>query len=64
MPVCAEGVGQQLPYAKQLEYKRQQVEDHVRRIGKCDTSVNDTLPCEQAFYYRNKMEYSFSPADG
>ena len=59
--MCGGCSWQQLPYAKQLEYKRQQVEDHVRRIGKCDTSVNDTLPCEQAFYYRNKMEYSFSP---
>ncbi|MEC8140658.1 MAG: 23S rRNA (uracil(1939)-C(5))-methyltransferase RlmD [Bacteroidota bacterium] len=59
--VCGGCSWQQLPYEKQLEYKRQQVEDHVRRIGKCDTPVNDTLPCEQPFYYRNKMEYSFSP---
>tara|TARA_B100000575_G_scaffold294677_1_gene313131 strand:+ start:20231 stop:21631 length:1401 start_codon:yes stop_codon:yes gene_type:complete len=59
--VCGGCSWQQLPYEKQLEYKRQQVEDHVRRIGKCDTAVNDTLPCMQPFYYRNKMEYSFGP---
>ncbi len=59
--VCGGCSWQQVPYEKQLAYKRQQVEDHIRRIGKCDTLVNDTLPCEQPFYYRNKMEYSFSP---
>ena len=50
MQECAEDVvGNSYLTKKQLEYKRQQVEDHVRRIGKCDTPVNDTLPCQQPF---------------
>ena len=52
--VCGGCSWQQLPYEKQLEYKRQQVEDHVRRIGKCDTPVNNTLPCKQPFIIETK----------
>ncbi len=52
---------QHLPYQKQVEYKGQQVADHIKRIAELpETPVLDALGCEKPFYYRNKMEYSFS----
>ncbi len=60
-PVCGGCSWQHLPYAKQTEYKGQQVKDHVQRIaGLKETIVHPTLACDQDFYYRNKMEYSFA----
>lgn len=58
--VCGGCSWQHAPYKKQLEYKTQQVEDHIRRIGELNTPVLPALPSENEFYYRNKMEYSVS----
>src|SRR5690606_9306076 len=42
------------------DFKRQHVEDHIRRIGNIqDVEFLPTLKSDRAFYYRNKMEYSF-----
>jgi len=50
---------QHVSYEEQLRFKRDQVEDHMHRIGGLThLDVNDTLGCEEPFYYRNKMEYS------
>ena len=50
---------QHVSYEKQLKFKRDQVEDHMQRIGGLtDLEVNPTIGCDQEFYYRNKMEYS------
>lgn len=50
---------QHVDYDYQLEFKREQVEDHMHRIGGLThLSVEPTIGCEQTFYYRNKMEYS------
>ena len=50
---------QHVSYEHQLEFKRDQVEDHMHRIGGLThLEVNDTIGCDQQFYYRNKMEYS------
>ena len=52
---------QQLDYKKQLQYKQQQVYDIFTRIGYIkDPKINTILPCDKTFYYRNKMEYTFS----
>lgn len=48
-------------YEDQLKIKEQQVRDAVTRIGGFDGGI--VLPivgCEQAWFYRNKMEFSFS----
>ncbi|MAB66858.1 MAG: 23S rRNA (uracil(1939)-C(5))-methyltransferase RlmD [Bacteroidetes bacterium] len=59
--VCGGCSWQHVPYAKQLEYKGQQVADHIRRLGGLtDTIIHPAMGSESEFYYRNKMEYSFS----
>ena len=50
-----------LPYEKQLFYKRQQVEDNLRRIGKIELPLIPTvLGADETTWYRNKLEYTFS----
>jgi len=50
-----------LEYDKQLEYKRQHVIDAIQRIGGIgDTPVNEPVPSDQIYGYRNKMEFSCS----
>ena len=52
---------QQLNYEKQIYYKQQQVYDILTKIGEIkNPKINDIIPCEKTFYYRNKMEYTFS----
>ncbi len=59
--VCGGCSWQHVPYSKQLEYKRQQVFDHITRLGGLEEAiVHPTIGSENEFYYRNKMEYSFS----
>jgi 23S rRNA (uracil1939-C5)-methyltransferase len=59
--VCGGCQWQMLPYEKQLFYKRQQVEDNLRRIGKVDLpAIPSVLGAEENKWYRNKLEYTFS----
>ncbi len=59
--VCGGCSWQHVPYTKQLEYKGQQVADHITRLGGLsDTIIHPAMGSESEFYYRNKMEYSFS----
>jgi 23S rRNA (uracil1939-C5)-methyltransferase len=49
-----------LPYAKQLQFKQQQVEQTLQRIGK--VALSPILPIAGASsttHYRNKIEYTF-----
>ncbi|MFH1218573.1 MAG: TRAM domain-containing protein, partial [Candidatus Peregrinibacteria bacterium] len=49
-----------MPYKMQLEMKKQHVVDSFERIGKIfDAEIFDVIGCEEEFYYRNKMEFSF-----
>ncbi len=58
-PFCGGCNWQHVPYEKQLEFKREQVRDHLHRIGNLtDVEPEPTLGCHTPFYYRNKMEYS------
>lgn len=57
--VCGGCKWQFLSYARQLEYKRDQVREALEHIGGLkDVPVGDTLPSERIFGYRNKMEFS------
>ncbi len=59
--VCGGCKWQMLDYARQLEYKQQQVEDNFRHLGKFDfPPLNPILGSENIYYYRNKLEYTFS----
>lgn len=59
--VCGGCRWQMLPYPLQLQYKQQQVEDVLRRIGKVALpAVNPILGAPETRYYRNKIEYTFS----
>jgi 23S rRNA (uracil1939-C5)-methyltransferase len=51
---------QVLPYERQLEIKRAQVGDALRRIGKLDDfELEPIVPALEQWRYRNKLEYSF-----
>jgi 23S rRNA (uracil1939-C5)-methyltransferase len=51
---------QVLPYERQLEIKRGQVEEALRRIGRLEGfELQDIIPALQPWRYRNKLEYSF-----
>ena len=59
--VCGGCQWQMLPYEKQLFYKRQQVEDNLKRIGKIELpEIPPVLGAEETKWYRNKLEYTFS----
>lgn len=59
--VCGGCQWQMLPYEKQLFYKRQQVEDNLKRIGKINLpEIPPVLGAEETKWYRNKLEYTFS----
>jgi len=59
--VCGGCQWQMLPYAKQLFYKRQQVEDNLKRIGKIELpEIPAVLGADETKWYRNKLEYTFS----
>jgi 23S rRNA (uracil1939-C5)-methyltransferase len=57
---------QVLPYERQLEVKREQVGEALRRIGGLDGfELEEIVPAVEQWRYRNKLEYSFgSDADG
>lgn len=59
--VCGGCRWQMLPYPRQLQYKQQQVEDVLRRIGKVTLPrINPILGAPETTRYRNKIEYTFS----
>ena len=58
--VCGGCSWQHAPYEKQLEFKTNQVTDHIRRIAHLETPVLPAIGSNNEFYYRNKMEYSIS----
>jgi 23S rRNA (uracil1939-C5)-methyltransferase len=59
--VCGGCQWQMLPYDKQLLYKRQQVEDNLKRIGKIELpEIPAVLGADETKWYRNKLEYTFS----
>lgn len=59
--VCGGCKWQNMKYEEQLAFKHQEVLDHLKRIG--HVKIGETLPikgCEEIYFYRNKMEFSFS----
>jgi len=55
---------QVLPYERQLEIKRGQVDEALRRIGRLEGyELQPIVPALQQWRYRNKLEYSFGMSD-
>ena len=60
-PTCGGCSFQDFDYYAQIEQKKAQVIDLFRRIGHMDKpKLNQVVPAEEIFHYRNKMEFSFS----
>jgi 23S rRNA (uracil1939-C5)-methyltransferase len=60
-PACGGCRFQDLAYEAQLEAKHEQVGDALRRIGGiAEPPLEPILPAESQFFYRNKLEYSFT----
>lgn len=61
--VCGGCKWQNLSYDKQLQIKQDEVFNHIKRIGGLEDF--ETLPIlgsDEQYFYRNKMEFSFSNA--
>lgn len=61
--ICGGCKWQNLSYEKQLEYKEKEVYNNIKRIGKIENFQQlSIVPSSDKYYYRNKMEFSFSNA--
>ncbi len=59
--VCGGCKWQNMNYDQQLYYKQNEVKNHLQRIGKIELpDFEPILGSEKKFFYRNKMEFSFS----
>lgn len=59
--VCGGCKWQNMKYSQQLFFKHNEVKNHLQRIGKIDLpDLEPILGSEKQFFYRNKMEFSFS----
>lgn len=59
--VCGGCKWQMLDYAKQLSSKQRQAEDNFKHLGKFEyPTFQPILGSEKQYYYRNKLEYTFS----
>jgi len=61
---CGGCTWQDLEYGRQLYFKKKQVMECLNRIGDLESVVvEDVIPSEHVFNYRNKMEFSFHVVD-
>ena len=59
--VCGGCKWQHMGYEHQLFFKQKEVENNLRRIGHLELpEVNPILGSKKQYFYRNKMEFSFS----
>jgi 23S rRNA (uracil1939-C5)-methyltransferase len=60
-PACGGCRFQDLAYEAQIAAKHDQVRDALVRLGRIpDPPLEEILPAESQFHYRNKLEYSFT----
>lgn len=60
---CGGCMLQHLNYKGQLEFKTQKVKENLKRIGKIDAEVYDTIGMQNPYSYRNKAEYAVATLD-
>jgi len=59
--VCGGCSIQNMKYTDQIIQKRLWIDESFKRIAKIENvKIDDTIPSPDTFYYRNKMEFSFS----
>lgn len=59
--LCGGCKWQHLDYENQKHFKQQQVKDSLDRIAKVTyPGINDIIGADKPFYYRNKLEFTFS----
>ena len=59
--ICGGCKWQMLPYPKQLQYKQQEVEQNLRRIGKVELpGILPIIGGDDTVHYRNKLEFTGS----
>ncbi|SHJ41892.1 23S rRNA (uracil(1939)-C(5))-methyltransferase RlmD [Pseudozobellia thermophila] len=59
--VCGGCKWQNMDYGHQLFYKQREVENNLKRIGHLELpEISPILGSEAPYFYRNKMEFSFS----
>ena len=59
--ICGGCKWQNMDYDAQLLYKQKEVENNLKRIGQLDIpEISAIIPSPDIFFYRNKMEFSFS----
>ena len=52
---------QHIQYSEQLQFKWQQVSDHLHRIAKVALpTIDPIVPSKETTFYRNKLEFTFS----
>lgn len=52
---------QNMSYEHQLAYKQKEVKNNLLRLGKIELpELSPILGCKEIYFYRNKMEFSFS----
>jgi 23S rRNA (uracil1939-C5)-methyltransferase len=62
---CPGAPWQGLPYERQLAHKQDQVAEALRRIGDlAGFELEEIVAAPEQWRYRNKLEYSFGPAEG
>lgn len=65
--ICGGCSWQSLAYEKQLEYKQRQLQECLGHLGGLDSSgfiIDPPLGAQPLWRYRNKVEFSFAPAEG
>ena len=59
--ICGGCKWQMLPYEKQLQYKQQEAEQNLKRIGKVELpAIMPIIGSDDTTHYRNKLEFTFS----
>ena len=52
---------QNMQYTSQIKFKQNEVINNLKRIGGLELPIHkEIIPCENQYFYRNKMEFSFS----
>ena len=55
---------QHMPYDMQLEFKKEMVKNSLEKYAKIETKINDVVPSDEIFRYRNKFAFPVAEEDG